>query len=420
MRTSIARLVAALIAVLLPVVLLPSPAQAATITIVSRSGTTAGNPAVEMASWDCTFFSTPPNGSFTVDRAIGPGTAPLGTGSLRVNQLQTGLVSGVGFENRSISTLLAFSARFRSHLPGLRVHAVLKVNVSGSLWIGESIFPGLAADTWTTANGLTASYQWVEQGEGNGLDQGTPANFKRDHGWGTTSGYLAAGACNAFTTSSVYVDNFRVNKPGGDTQVFDFEPRLVTSASMAASRSTITSGGSTTLSTTLRHNTKALPGRTMVLLARKYNEVAYTQVGSGVTTNSSGVARKTVSPAKNTTYQWYFKGDTNYRPVASPFKLIGVRAKLTLTLADSTLHSGQTLVATGRITPAKVNQVATLWRKTSSGPVKLGSVTLTETDGTYRITKVLSAKGTYNVYVTVPAATGNLKGTSPIRTATVS
>jgi hypothetical protein len=158
----------------------------------------------------------------------------------------------------------------------------------------------------------------------------------------------------------------------------------------------------------------------MVLLARKYNEVAYTQVGSGVTTNCSGVARKTVSPAKNTTYQWYFKGDTNYRPVASPFKLIGVRAKLTLTLADSTLHSGQTLVATGRITPAKVNQVATLWRKTSSGPVKLGSVTLTETDGTYRITKVLSAKGTYNVYVTVPAATGNLKGTSPIRTATVS
>jgi hypothetical protein len=278
----------------------------------------------------------------------------------------------------------------------------------------------LPANTWTSANGAVASYQWVEQGEGNGVYQGTPAQFKNAHGWGTTSAYLAAGACNGLSSSTVYVDNFRVNKSGGDTQVFDFEPRLVSSASMAASRGTITSGGSTTLSTTLRHNSKVLPGRTMYLLAKKYGAVGYTQVGAGVTTNSSGVARKSVSPAKNTTYQWYFKGDTNYRPVASPFKLIGVRAKLTLTLADSTLHSGQTLVATGRITPAKVDKVATLWRQTSSGPVKLGSVTLTETDGTYRITKVLSAKGTYNVYVTVPAATGNLKGTSPIRTATVS
>jgi len=97
-----------------------------------------------------------------------------------------------------------------------------------------------------------------------------------------------------------------------------------------------------------------------------------------------------------------------------------VKAKVTLTLADSTLSPGQTLVATGRITPAKVDSVATLWRKTSSGPVRLRSITLTESDGTFRITKVLNSRGTYKVYVTVPAAKGNLAGTSPIRTATVS
>jgi hypothetical protein len=240
------------------------------------------------------------------------------------------------------------------------------------------------------------------------------------NGWGTTSGYLAAGACNPFSTATVYVDNFRVSKGSGDTQVFDFEPRLSTTASISASRSVITTGGSTTLATTLRHGTKVLPGRSMYLLARPSGSAGYTQVGAAVTTNSNGVARKSVSPARNTTYVWYFKGDKNYRPVQSTGKFIGVKAKVTLTLADSTLSPGQTLVAAGRITPAKVDSVATLWRMTSSGPVRLRSITLTETDGTFRITKVLNSRGTYKVYVTVPAATGNLAGTSPIRTATVS
>ena len=97
-----------------------------------------------------------------------------------------------------------------------------------------------------------------------------------------------------------------------------------------------------------------------------------------------------------------------------------MRARVTLNLADSTLHPGQTLVATGRITPAKVDSVATLWRKTSTGRVKLRSITLTKADGTFRITKVLNTRGTYKVYVTVPAASDNLAGASPIRTATVS
>ena len=50
----------------------------------------------------------------------------------------------------------------------------------------------------------------------------------------------------------------------------------------------------------------------------------------------------------------------------------------------------------------------------------LRSITLTQGDGFYLISKVLNSRGTYNVYVTVPAAKGNLAGTSPIRTATVS
>jgi len=422
MRTSTARLIAALIAALLPVVLLPSPAGAAVITIVSRSGTTAGTPPVEMTSFECGElpFQPGPTGSYTVDRAVGPGTPPLGIGSLRINQLQAGLISGVSFEDRHVNTLAAFSGRFRSNL-ATHVYAALRVKAAdGSEWIGMALVTNLAANTWQTANGVTAQYGWVEQFPGDRTEPNlTPAGFKNIHGSVTLRGSLAAGTCS-FTGSTVYVDDFRVSKGGGDTQVFNFEPRLVTSASISASPQVITSGRSTTLATTLRHLTKVLPGRTMRLLAKPYGAAGYTQVGTAVTTNSNGVARKTVSPARNTTYVWYFKGDKNYRPVWSPVQYVGVKAKVTLTLADSTLHSGQTLVATGRISPAKVDKVATLWRRTSNGPVKLGSVTLTETDGSYRITKVLSGKGTYKVYVTVPAAKGNLAGTSPIRTATVS
>jgi hypothetical protein len=423
MRTSIARLIAVLTTVLLPVVLLPAPADAAVVTIVSRSGATAGTPPVEMTSFECGElpFQSGSTGTYAVDRAIGPGTPPLGTGSLRINQLQAGLISGVSIENRSLDALASFSGRFRSNL-ATRVYGAIRVTADdGSVWLGTAAVANLTANTWQMANGLAAHYDWLEQYPGDRfhLDM-TPGDFRGAHGWGTTSAYLAAGTCNGFTASTVYVDNFRVNRSGGDTQVFDFEPRLATNTSMSATRSTITSGGSTTLSTTLRHNSKVLPGRTMFLLAKKYGDAGYTQVGTGVTTNSNGVARKTVSPATNTTYQWYFKGDRNYRPVASPFRSIGVMAKVTLTLFDSTLRPGQTLVATGRISPAKVDKVATLWRKTASGPVKLGSVTLTQTDGTYQITRTLSARGTYKVFVTVPAATGNLKGTSPVRTATVS
>ena len=423
MRTSTARLIAALVAALLPVVLLPSPAGAAVITVVSRSGTTAGTPAVEMTSFECGElpFQSASNGTYAVDRAVGPDTPPLGIGSLRINQLVAGLISGVSFENRSLNSLAAFSGRFRSNL-ATKVYAAIRVRADDdSVWIGTAVVTHLAADTWQTANGLAVNYAWVEQYPGDRVALGlTPAGFRNAYGWGTTSAYLAAGTCNGFTASTVYVDNFRVSKSGGDTQVFNFEPRLVTSASISASPHVITSGRSTTLATTLRHLTKVLPGRTMRLLAKPYGAAGYTQVGTAVTTNSNGVARKTVSPARNTTYVWYFKGDKNYRPVWSPVQYVGVKAKVTLTLADSTLRSGQTLVATGRISPAKVDKVATLWRRTSNGPVKLGSVTLTETDGSYRITKVLSGKGTYKVYVTVPAARGNLAGTSPIRTATVS
>jgi hypothetical protein len=427
MRIPTARLIAAVTAALLPVALLPAPTQAATFTIVSRSGTTAGTPAVQMTSFECSIpFTSASNGTYAVSRAVGPGAAPLGSGSLQITQVQPRIMSGVAFENRSLTRLASTGGQlrgwFRSNFAA-QVHSVLRVKLANSTWIGEAIVRNLSANTWQLADGRAPQYLWVEQFEGNGIETRTLASFRAAHGAGTVEGYLAAAAPNcttSFTGVTVYVDNFRISKGTTDTQVFDFEPKLATSASMSVTRRTITNGGSTTFTTVLRSGSKELAGRSMVLLAKRFDAPGFTQVGSAVTTNSNGVARKTVSPTRNTTYDWYFKGDRNYRPVASQLQPIGVRSRVSLTLTDATLRRGATLVANGRIAPAKVDSVAILWRKTSSGRVELGRVTLTNTDGTYRITRVLSGGGTYKVYVTVPAAKGNLAGTSPIRTATVS
>lgn len=127
-----------------------------------------------------------------MDRALGPNAASLGKGSLQIIQNAAGLVSGVGFENRSLTRLATFSGQFRSNL-AVPVRAALKVTVSGSTWIGEAHVTNLTANTWQTANGLAPAYRWVEQGEGNGLDVLTVAGFRSKYGWGKTSGYLAAG-----------------------------------------------------------------------------------------------------------------------------------------------------------------------------------------------------------------------------------
>jgi hypothetical protein len=97
---------------------------------------------------------------------------------------------------------------------------------------------------------------------------------------------------------------------------------------------------------------------------------------------------------------------------------VKVHTKVTSRIVDAILTRGQTLVVRGGTTPAKPGVTATLWRKTSAGPVKLDTATV-DTNGTYKLTEVASTRGTWKVYVTVPAATGNLAGESPLRSAGV-
>lgn len=133
-----------------------------------------------------------------------------------------------------------------------------------------------------------------------------------------------------------------------------------------------------------------------------------------LTSDNTGAAHRLVSPTHNTLYQWRFTGNDQQAPSESQLLTIRVRVKVTLSLNDSSLRVGQTLVARGVTRPIKPGLTATLWRVAPSGTTKLASRTI-RSDGSYRITKVFSHRGGSSLMVTVPGATGNLKGTSPLR-----
>ena len=407
------RLITAAIAALLTTSLLAPPAHAAEVVIVSRSGNQAGDPAVFVASTVCGDPGQVVSGGFTYDRVTGPGAAPRGAGSLRLVRQDAGLISGLAsIGGRDLNDLAAtFEGSFRSSFGGTAVAFVAQLS---SGWHGGATVP-LTANTWTSVDFTQLPFTWT-----NGIDteSNTIAGFIAVHGAGTAGSVVGAADCENSTTGTVFVDDLRIGA-GTDTQIFDFEPLLPTAVTATASKSTITIGGSVKLSTTLTSDGTPLASRPVELFHKPFGQSSYTTLGT-VDTNASGIASLTLFPKKNTSYQWRYGGDTQeYDASQSPIRSVGVRARVTIALADATLKPGQTLVVTGKVTPAKTGFVATLWRKTATGKVKLASTTMVRADGSYRIAKTLTAKGTYKLFVTVPAAQGNLAGSSPIRTATV-
>jgi len=399
---------------------LPAPAVAADVVVVSRSGKTAGDPPVLVYAGLCGDPATPaPNDWYTVSRVTGPATPPRGVGSASIQQKADHEFGGVAFLFRPAAETTTWRAGFRIATP-VPVISVLFVTVSenGSTttWRGGSATAALPTNTWTTVDAMTLDHEFVPEGPGDPFT-GTLAEFVAAHPGATNvGGFLGAGTCDSPVQQTVHVDDVRVSA-GTDTQIIDFEPRITSSATNSATPTTIVSGQSSVLSTRLTGGGAALASEPVQLFEKPAGATSYSLVASA-TTSSTGVAKLTVKPTRNTSYQWRYAGDETNQPTNSATKTVGVHTKVTIGLADATLHPGQTLVARGRVSPVKGGVTITLWRHTTSGNVKLGTGTI-KADGTYRIAKTLSKKGSYTVFTTVPAVSGNLNGTSPKVTAKV-
>lgn len=179
-----------------------------------------------------------------------------------------------------------------------------------------------------------------------------------------------------------------------------------------------THGGSVYVSVTLRSGSTPVFDQTVELWAKPYGSSSFQKLGTS-TTNNSGVARLTHSPARYTKYLWKYFGSPVYAESPAPAELIvRVHARVSLTLNDTTLRYGQTLVARGFVRPSKPGVTATLWRVAPTGWTRLATGTI-RSDGSYRVTKIFRAGASRTMVVTVPASTGNLKGVSPARTVQV-
>lgn len=348
-------------------------------------------------------------GLFTTEP--GPGTPPLGDGSLELRagadeQVSLGHSGGPG----SLSGLQDWSMYLRPEGPQ-QVRAVIETNAGRHFLL--AIAPTLANE-WVPvdARGLWYDvYDW----DGRKLMSGTIDDYLRNYSDGPFSLGIVT-AC-AVAPTVLNVDDYRLTQSGVTTE-YDFEPGpRPTSTSISTSAAVITAGQTATVRAHVALNDGTPLVRVPVeLYAKPADSAAFRLVGTAYT-DSKGNARLATRPVKNTAYQWRFSAGEDL-PSRSEPKTVRVRVRVTLGLADSTLSAGQNLVAQGRVTPVKAGHPVSLWRLTRTQPVKLATGII-RADGTYRIAKRVTTTGSWRVYTQVPAIDHNLGGASAPRQVTI-
>lgn len=292
-----------------------------------------------------------------------------------------------------------------------------------TLWEGTAVIGG-AGDSWSTVDASALTYTWTERYAGH--HPTTP--------WQPTATEPVAGTIEQFTAThpgadgytaaigfgcegdGFFFDGFRWGAAGNVTTL-DFEA-LSSVLTIDATKTTIVAGKPTSI--TGMTSVHYVPSTPVDLEVKAFGSDTWTLVDTVQAPEDLGWAlTKKVAPLKQARYRWHFLGTEVEAETFSPEVVVKVKTAITASLADSTLNRGQNLVASGKTTPKKPGATVTLWRRTPNGPVELATTTV-KGDGTYRVVHEVNRAGTWKVFTTIPAGSGNLAGTSPIRTAEVS
>lgn len=394
-----------LVALVLAALQLTPPAVAAEPTVVVVSEGTA---VFGVSGSDCWVQR---NSSAAVAHVSGPGDPPHGSGSLQVTTFANERVQ-VHYNAPSLSLLTAFELTSSTPFAWYTV----EVTVDGTFYeLLTSVDVQPTTAPWVLTGDVTDRvFDWTVSEATVG--SGTMAEFLDQVGDGAFTLIAQGAACG---TEPFYLDAAVVGT-GADVVTYDFEDDGVThptALTIAASRSAVTAGQGVTLTATLTERSAPAGGEPVELWARRYGQEVYSRAATAIT-DESGVARATVAPRVRTSYQWRYAGGGERGASRSAPATVSVRNAVSLTLADSTLRVGQTLVARGATTPRRPGVVVTLRRVTTSGSVRLGTAT-TRRDGTFRISRPVSRRGAVRLFVTVPAGGGLLAGGSPTRVAQV-
>ncbi len=333
---------------------------------------------------------------------------------------QSGRFYGVGVEVDNSSSLDTFGMQVYGAAAGTGraiIFAHPPFAVVDGYYLGVATVNG-GGDAWTFVNAADLTYTWTEYEANNqptGASGGTKTldAFLADKGGESTNGYLA-GLGFGCDGNRYFYDGFKWG-PSGNVTTLDFEAFAVTLNS-GASPLTITGGKKATLTGTV--DPVFVGGTPVELEMRPFVSQEWSVVDE-VQSNDLGVLVRKVAPLQQADYRWHFIGTVHYQDKYSVVRRVKVRTGLTAVVGDPTVQRGRKIVVNGQTTPVTPGQIVTLWRKTATGKVQLGT-TIVKVDGTYKVTGNASARGTWKVFTTIPPSPGNLAGISVKRTVTIS
>jgi hypothetical protein len=109
-------------------------------------------------------------------------------------------------------------------------------------------------------------------------------------------------------------------------------------------------------------------------------------------TDVSGVASCYTKPTANSTYRWTFSGAAGLDPVTSTPTLLTVKAKVGISVSDTTPRRGQTVTFAAYVSPNHAGRLVVLQRLSGSTWVNVRTATLPGSKATFSVT--LGSAGT--------------------------
>lgn len=415
------RTVTTVLATLVALVAVPTPAQADDTVVIDHLYSEVELPENHALAWEkCDGSSSGTSwirlepGPSSLGTPEDPPTAPpLGDGSLELETPATNDVAGLRRLVPNLAELAVLD--LWAHDPELRGEAVIRVTVGGApfgtVWTGRTQLVGPSfGPAWKHITDLmTRSWTWTTPpGPFNPEPVpfvGTVDDFVAANGSGPASVTVQRQRCSGAGPADLttHIDALTIamedDVAAGDVTTFDFEapePFLI----IGTNRSTISIGESETIFGEIYHDEEPFEGATVRLMSST-DGIDWTEVTTRVVPNWGGVGAP-VSPVVTTHYRWDFVDVFGGWPAASsPVTTLTVKrpTSLSISASSTTITSGDpvtlgaTLTTEG--TPAR-DRALVLRQSTDGGTTWVDAASvLTGSNGTAQVTRAPSVTTRY-------------------------
>lgn len=189
-----------------------------------------------------------------------------------------------------------------------------------------------------------------------------------------------------------------------------------TAPTMSASVTSLTNGGSVTVSSRLtrRDTGAAITGVPVQLYWRKVGTTTWYLLTTP-TTSSTGTVSFVSRPGASLDYQWVYRGSGSFIGSSSPAARVGVRTVVTGAVSRTSLALGGSFTISGSVAPTHAGQVVYLQRYAGNGAwTTVVSRTLSSTS-TYAVAFRPGWRGTFTFRMYKPADVDHLASYSPNR-----